>query len=125
MRGHIQPSLGGDLFPLFRHKGDHVRSNGQGDLHHLLGRCHLQVQTGAHRLTQQLHITVLDVTAILPQMNRDAIGTAEFGKHGERHRIRFHRPACLANIGDVVDVDPEAGHTNVCLSRSYAGRTWL
>ena len=39
-----------------------------------------------------------------------------FRQHGKGHRIRFHRPAGLANVGDVVDVDPETGHTHVCLS---------
>ena len=57
-------------------------------------------------------------------MHRDAVGATQLGKHGEGNRIRFHRAPRLSNIGNVIDVDPEAGHTNVRLSGSYERRSW-
>ena len=83
-------------------------------------------QASAGTIDTQIVLAVSPVGTDWQSMNEiEIIGTAEFGEHGKGHRIRFYRPACLANVGNVVDVDPEAGHTNVCLSRSYAGRTWL
>ena len=56
-------------------------------------------------------------------MHGDAISPPQLREHGEGDGIRFHRAPGLADVRDVVNVDPETGHTNVRLSGSYAGQS--
>ena len=110
LSGHVQAPLGRHLFAAFRHQGHHVGADPQGDRLHFRGGGHLQVETGAHGGPQQLHVPVLDVAAVLPQVHGDAVGAAQLGEKGAAHRIGFHGAASLPHVGDVIDVDPEAGH---------------
>jgi hypothetical protein len=52
----------------------------------------------------------LDVSTVFAEMNRDPIRTAQFRKHRHRHGIGFHRASRFANVGDVIDIDAQAGH---------------
>ena len=48
-----------------------------------------------HDRAQQAQVAVLDVPAILAQMNGDAVGAAQQGQHRGRHRVGFvARRAC-------------------------------
>jgi hypothetical protein len=60
---------------------------------------------GAHSLPQQPHIPILNVTAILAQVHRNAICPRQLGNHRCRYRIWLHRAACLSKGGNVVDVN--------------------
>ena len=122
LAGHIQPPFGGHLLPALRHQGHHVGADPEGDRGH--GPCgrHLQVETGADGLPEQAHVTVLDVTAVLAEMHRDAVGPPEFSQQGMGDRVGFHRPSGLTDLGDVVDVDPEAGHGEVGVAGTLSVR---
>jgi len=106
----IQATFCGDLFPSFRDKSDHVGLHPQGDGDHFIRCGHLKIQAGPHRLTKQIHVPVLNVATILAKVNRDSIGATKLGQKSHRHGIRFHGLSCLTHVGDVIDVDPEAGH---------------
>ena len=59
-------------------------------------------------------LRVLDASWYLPEMNRDPISTTQFRKHRHRHWIGFHRATRFANVGDVIDIDAQAGHRGLC-----------
>ena len=56
-----------------------------------------------------LDVGVLDVTAVLPQVDGDAIGATLERQASGLERVGIVHPARLAQRGDVVDVHPEAG----------------
>ena len=110
MAGHIQAAFGGHLLAFLRHQGHHVGPDPQGDCLHLGGGGHLQIEAAAQGGPQHLHIPVLDVAPVLPQVHGDAVGAAQFRQQGIGHRVRFQGAAGLAHVGDVIDVHAEAGH---------------
>jgi hypothetical protein len=61
-----------------------------------------------HRLPENPHIAILDMTTILAQVNGNAISTTDFGQNCRRHGIRFHGAARLANCGHMVDIDTQS-----------------
>ncbi len=73
----VQPPLGGDLLTALGHQRHHRRARADGDLDHLVGRGHLQVQPDADDLAELSDVAVLDVPPVLPQVNRDRVGAAE------------------------------------------------
>jgi hypothetical protein len=42
--GDVEPALGGDLVPAFRHQHGHFRLERAGDADHFIGRGHFQIQ---------------------------------------------------------------------------------
>jgi hypothetical protein len=62
---------------------------------------------GAHGLPQQPHVSILHVPPIFPQVNGNAIGTAEFGQNRSGDRVRLYRATGLTNSSNVVDVDSQ------------------
>ena len=113
----IKAAFGGDLLTPFRHKGDHVGLDAQGNGHHL-SRCrHFKIQARTHRLPQKLNITILDMTPVFTQVNSDAISTSKFGKKRMRNRVGFNRSARLTDVRDVIDIDAEAGHLETVVGR--------
>ena len=75
--------------------------------HHLIGGGHLEVERAAHRLAQHAHVAVLDVPAILAQVDGDAVGARELAQRSRPHRVGVARAACLPQRRDVVDVHVE------------------
>ena len=74
LAAHIQSPFGGHLLALLGHQGDHVGLDAKGDRFHFGGGRHFQIQAASHRGPQQVHIAILDVAAVFPQVNGDAIG---------------------------------------------------
>ena len=77
---HIQASFSRHLLAPFGHKSHHVGPDPQGDGLHGIRGGHLQVEAGANGGAQQLHIPILNVSAVLPQVNGDAIRPAQLGQ---------------------------------------------
>jgi hypothetical protein len=50
------------------------------------------------------------MTAVSAQVNRDSIGSSKLADHRGFDWIRFGCLSCLAQRGDVVDIDGEKGH---------------
>ncbi len=77
---------------------------------------------------QRAQIVVLNVSAILAQMDGDAVGAAEQSQHRRRHRIGFVRSPCLPHGGHMIDVDAQANHDGlsflgVITSRKFGGKS--
>ena len=104
----VEPSLGGDLLAPLRHQRDLVRPQTQGDVEHLGGAGHLEIEDGFHRCGESGDVVVLYMPAILAQVGGDAIGAGGFADDGTRHRVRTVTATRLADGRDVVDVDVEA-----------------
>jgi hypothetical protein len=52
----------------------------------------------------------LDVAAVLAEVERDAVGPAEFGERGRPDGVRLVGAASLPDGGDMVDIYAEQGH---------------
>ncbi len=110
MSDHVETTFRGNLFALFRHKrrliGFPATSNGEN-----FSRAgQFQIQLHADRLPEQFQIAILNVPAVFPQMNGDAIGPAQLGDGSSPDRIGLISPPCLPQCSDVIDVDAEFGH---------------
>src|SRR6266545_56798 len=107
----VEPALGGEPLAPLRDEGRDVRLRLVGDLHHVLGRGHLAVEPGRDGLPHDLEVALLDVAAILAEVDRDLVGAAQLREHRGGDRVRVLRAAGLAERRDVVDVDAKAsGH---------------
>ena len=105
---HVQPAFGGALGALFRHQAAGVRLGFQGDVEHLLGRRHFEIQRRGDVVLEPRHVLVADMAAILAQMRGNAVG-AGLDRHLRRAQgIGQPAAARVAQGGDMVDVHAEA-----------------
>ena len=103
----VQAALGRQLGAPLGHQAAIGRAHAAGDLDHLRGGRHLQIHARAEQLAQQPHVALLDVAAILAQVQRDAVGAGLLGHQRRLHRLRIARAALLAQRRDVIDVDAQ------------------
>ena len=104
----IEPAFGGALFAPF---GDDARGVGfvaQGDLDHLVGRSHLEVERQVGRGLDPREILVADVAAILTQMRGDPVAADACDDLRGAHRIGMLAASCIADRGDMIDVHAKA-----------------
>ena len=73
---------------------------------------HFQVQLDGDRLAEDPQVAVLDVAAVLAEVEGDAVGPAQFGQGGRPDRIGLVGSPGLPDGGDVVDVDAEFRHAD-------------
>ncbi len=62
---------------------------------------------------QDLHIAVLDVSAILPEVERDRIGSGLLRRQGGLYRLGIGSTPGLPKGGDVVDIHTEQDFTGM------------
>ena len=86
--------------------------------HDLLGHRHFQVEFDVHGLLEEIQIAVLDVPAVFAEVDRDAVGSAQFGLDGGPDGVRFVGPPGLPDGGHVIDIDSEQRH------RWFSVKTW-
>src|SRR5690554_5487137 len=107
MTHHIQTTFGRQLFTLFRYQTDIRRANFLSQRQHFLSDRDLQIHARIKRFGQQPHITLLDMTAVLTQVDSNAIGPRFLGQQRCLNRIRITCATRLTQCGNVVDVDTE------------------
>ena len=110
MADDIKPAFGRDFRPFLWDERDLRRSNPQCDLHDLVRDRHLQIELHLDGVFEDSDIAILNVSAVFAQVNRNDVRPGQFGKCRRPNRVRFDRPACLPNGGNVIDVDAEFGH---------------
>ena len=103
----VQAALGGELLAPLRDQAAVGGTHPAGDGDHCRGRRQLQVHARLQGVAEQLDVALLDVPAVLPQVQGDAVGPGLLGHQGGLNRLRVTGTAGLANGRDVVDVDPE------------------
>ena len=112
-----------------------VRANGAGDLHHLAGGRHFQIERLGYFGFQPKNIIVNNMPAILAQMRGDAVGAGRDRDLRRLEGIGMPPAARIAHGGDVIDIDAEAdgkkrAHGNLLaagypLTRSAAAITFF
>jgi hypothetical protein len=73
-------------------------------------RSHFEVKLGFDYFPKQPHVTVIDMTAIFPQMADNANSAGKLCNDSACNRIWLDPTACLSECGDVVNVDGKFGH---------------
>ena len=64
-------------------------------------------------LAQAAHVLVLDVAAVLAQVDRDAVGAAEMRFDRRPHGVGLVGSACLPHGRHVIYVDAELNHKSL------------
>ena len=113
---HVEPALGGHFFAPLRHQRRLVGRRVAGDRQHVLGTGQLEIDRHGHRFHQHAQVALLDMPAILAEMDRNRVGPAQFGQRRRPHRVGLVRLAGLADRGHVVDVDAKYGQVTIPLA---------
>ena len=106
----VEPAFGRHFLAFFRDERALLRPEGDGDRGDLVRGAHFQVELHLDGVLQDADVTVLDVTAILPQVDGDDVGPGQLGERSGPDGVRLDRPSGLPDRGDVVDVDAESWH---------------
>jgi hypothetical protein len=98
------------------HQHRHLGLDARGDLDHLGGRGHLEVEliwvSSRRRRTSSSWMW----RPVLAQVDRDAVGAAQVRLDRRPDRVGLVGAPCLAHGGDVIDVDAELDHKSLILS---------
>ncbi len=115
----IEPALGGDLLAALGHETHGVRLQAERERGHLRRAGHFEIHASGGHFTEALDVAILDVAAVLAEMNGDAVGAGALAQRGERDGVGLDIAADgragltiarLAERGTVVDVDAEEDH---------------
>src|SRR5690606_1779533 len=120
----IEPPFRRDLLPALGDQRRRHRPPRQRELQYVARHRELEIHAGPHRGQQEFHVTLLDVPAVLPEMDRDPVSAAEFRKHRRAHRVRLVRPPGLPYRGYMVDVDVKPHHSELSRDSIAAARSW-
>ena len=104
---HVEAAFGRHFFAAFGHQRRLVGLGVAGDGEHVVGTRQFQIDRHGDRLDEHAQVAVLNVAAVLAQVDRDRVGPAEFGERRRPDGIGLVRLAGLADRGDVVDVDAQ------------------
>ncbi len=107
LSGGIETAFGRHFGAPFGNEAAVLRPHGGGDCQHFLGHRHFEIHVRLEQPPQHVHVVVLDVPAVLTQMQRNAVGASHFGSQRGVHRIGKTAAARLANSRDMIDVDSE------------------
>src|SRR5581483_11092966 len=121
VRDDIQPPFRRQLLPPFRNQRHHLRLDFERDPGHLFGGGHLQVELRPDRLTEDLQVPVLNVTAVFTKMDDDAVGPRQLGKHRRGDWIGLLGLSRLAQRRNMIDIDPEPCHMRLTLKSRFTG----
>jgi len=106
----IEASFRGHFLAPFRDKRHLIRPRATADGQHVCFTRQFEIQLDDNGFPNDLQVAILNVPPVFPQMERDAIGTAELCQHGRPGRIGLVGSPRLADGGDVIDVDAKVGH---------------
>ena len=110
LRDDVEAAFGGDFVAPFGHQHRHFRLDAARDVDHLVGRGHFEVELDVRELAQPAHVLVLDMAAVLAQMDRDPVGAAQVRLDRRPDRVRLVGAPGLPDGGHVVDVYAKFDH---------------
>src|SRR5208337_4480002 len=107
---NVESSLGGQLLAPLGNQGDLLGPELHGQIDDCrIGR-QLEVEPDLHRLPKQSQVTVLDMPAVFPEMDGDAVGATKLGQCGRPDRVWLLAASRLAESRDMIDIDTQASH---------------
>ena len=104
----VETAFGGALGALFRHEATGVRADAQGDVEHLLGRRHLEIQRLGDRRLQPAHVLVADMAPILAQMRGYAVRARLDRQQRGADGVGNRAAARVAHRRDMIDIDAQS-----------------
>jgi hypothetical protein len=102
---HIEAAFRRQLLPFFRHEATVRWPHSCGDVKHFIGDRHFEVHVCAHDLLDGLEVAILNMAAIFPQMERNAVGACLLRDIGGLGRSRVARTAHLTQRRYMVNID--------------------
>src|SRR5688500_13650618 len=108
--GDIEAAFGCHLVAALWNQHRHLRTYTAGDLHHLGGSRHFQVELDVRELPQPTDVGVLDVAPVLAQVHRDAVGAAQMRLYRSPYGVGLVGAPRLPYGGHVVDIHAELDH---------------
>lgn len=115
--GRIQSALGGDLGTVFRNQTDLGGLQAERKLNHGGRGRHFQVESVAKLTADPQDVIVLDVPAVLPEVDSERVGPRGKAQAGRPKGIRFRSRgggvvpvAGLPQRGDMVNIHAQANH---------------
>jgi hypothetical protein len=95
-----------------------VRTNVERNIEHGLGPGHFEIEWLGDRRLEAAHVVIEDVSTVLPQMRRDAVGASFDRQQRRANGIGDRAAARVADGRDMIDVDakPERCHGAAPLS---------
>ncbi len=84
-----------------------MRPNFDGNVHHLAGRGHFEIERPVDARLEPLDVVIANVATVFPQMCGNAVGAGPDSDLGCVDRIRMSAAPRIAYGRDVIDVDAE------------------
>ncbi len=109
----VQPPLGGNLLPVLRNQRGLGRAGHQCKLDNLRRNRHLQIQLALHSRTKQRNIPIIDMAAILAQVNRNPIRPPKLSLNRRPNRIRLTPPPSLPQGRHMINIHTQFYHNRI------------
>ena len=100
----VEAAFGCQFGTVFRHERDLVGLNIESDFDNRLGHAHFEIEFAGDGFAEQPDIAVIDVTAVLAQVDGDAVCAGKLAFGGRPDGVRLVGFAGLANCRDMVDI---------------------
>jgi hypothetical protein len=110
MRNDVEAAFSRQLLTPFGNEGDLIGTHlhGQGDNRRIGGE--LEVKPHLHGLAEQPQVAVLDMPAILSQVNGNPVSTTKLCKGGSPHWVWLQSASRLPESRNVIDIHTQAQH---------------
>lgn len=113
----VKSAFGGDFFATFGNECGLVREGLECDTGDFVRHGHFEIESEPDGFAKDAYVAILNVSAVLTQVNCDGVSATQFGQHCGLHRVWFGAASGLSNGGNVIDVYAEQGH-----DLGYSGR---
>ena len=108
----VEAALGRDLVRPLGHQGDLLGADPLGEREHRFVGRDLEVEPASDDPPQLDDVLILDVAAVLAEMDRDAECSRLLGEPRRLDRVRIAHQARLPHGRDVIDVHRQGGHVS-------------
>jgi hypothetical protein len=106
----IKTALGRYLMAALRNQHRHFGLEGARDPNHLVCGGHLQIEFNVRQVAQTPYILILNMAAVLAQMNCNAVSATEMGLDRSPNRIGLIRSSSLPHRRNVINIDTQFNH---------------
>jgi hypothetical protein len=108
----FQTAFGSQFRSIFRDKRYLIRTYLLCYLDDRLRHRHLEIKLAGDGFFEDTHIAVIDMPAVLPEVDGNPVCTGQFALHRCPDRVRLIRPSGLTNRCHMIDIDIEYCHAN-------------